>query len=462
MYTARTIVDHARSIADLQETKFISYDDEVNFLNESYKDLYNRYTESSGDYWVIESVLTVSIANQAPNSNGWGWLIDLPADFYKLRSVSWGSGGQWFPAQSFSLSQRDYSPTTPVYRLRNNQLWVLSITQPQIKIEYYPPPETITLPGETLDFCSTLTEFQRLSVIYPYYLSEQQSMLYVSGNDIKIESLLTNTTLVLFTSVNAKTYVTYYKGYIYWIESGNIYRASTDYVSTLVPGAAIVSGGANTRLWIFRDKIYYTNASATLSANLDGTGSATYQSAVLNYLCPLRNTSIAYLDNSNNLFVDGVAVTGFSYIGLSSDTVYLYGQSSFGVLTRLTLSAANLITAQDQIATDISYIGTAINDDYLPIKSIENINIQALSIILDFAFDYPTNEVYEIMSYSSALKYLSKNTDTEKYTIVKSQLDDADTGLWKRFLNVNARDEYQVYRINNDYNSPSRWPYGAY
>jgi len=62
-------------------------------------------------------------------------------------------------------------------------------------------------------------------------------------------------------------------------------------------------------------------------------------------------------------------------------------------------------------------------------------------------FDYPTNEVNELMSYQMAVYFLRKQTDQAKIALVAA----AVARLWDRFYSVNKRDEYQSTRINNSY-----------
>src|SRR5512134_228763 len=115
-YTARGLVDQARSIADLQNSKNITYADEVNLLNEAYREMYSRYTESSGDYYLEEYLFTIDSSMVDPTQpNGTAYLVDLPEDFYKIRFLDFALGGNWYPADIFSSSQRNMVPNRPRY-----------------------------------------------------------------------------------------------------------------------------------------------------------------------------------------------------------------------------------------------------------------------------------------------------------------------------------------------------------
>jgi len=153
MSTAKKLVTDARSVADLQNTQTISYNDTVTLINESWRTLYSAYTESDGDFWVKEVVITPDTSMIDPN-NPYAYLIPLPTDFYKIRSLSWNTGTQWTPVQRFSMSQRDMIVGVPLYRIKNDVLWVIGSqgTVPTLKLDYYIPPVIVTLPKDDLPF----------------------------------------------------------------------------------------------------------------------------------------------------------------------------------------------------------------------------------------------------------------------------------------------------------------------
>jgi hypothetical protein len=73
--------------------------------------------------------------------------------------------------------------------------------------------------------------------------------------------------------------------------------------------------------------------------------------------------------------------------------------------------------------------------------------VLAQSMVLDYVFDYPSNEVNEILAYICAIAYVRKQGDQTMMGLLTARL----TELWDLFWSVNKRDEYQFQRINNDY-----------
>lgn len=449
------LIAEARDIADLQNTRFVSYSDELRAVNEAYRDLYNRYTESQGEYFVSEFLTTLDASMLDPNSYGQGYLVPLPADFYKLRTVSWNTGGQWYPVQSFAMSQRDFAGVNPMYRLKNNTLWIISAMAVQIKISYYVPPVTLTAPDDPLSFFTDLSDFAKLSLRDVSFVDVNQTALYASGNDVKASSLTTGVTATLVTSVTPSKPV-YYRGYVYYISAGNIWRMPTDLATSLGAAAQIVTDGGITDLSVFDSKIYFRNATDAKSANLDGSSVTTLIVAGAGF-CKLQGKLTYYGSNVYKDFLPITGLTAGTIVTIASDNVYLYVLYSTLDLYRFTITGT---VASDPllVATDVSGLAQHViegSPNYLMLtnnggsSADAQIYFTARSMIEDTLLDYPTNDVYEILAYSSAIYYVRKNSDDKKMALVNTRL----TELWMRFNDVNQRDEYQPYRINNDYNN---------
>src|SRR6478736_1065382 len=136
-YTASQIIREARSLSDFQNAETITYEDELQLINEAYRDIYNRYTESDGDYWVNEVIIDLGSQYLDPNAQN-AYLIPLPSDFYKIRWVSYKNNTMWSPVNRFSTADRDDWPGVPMYRIKNDDLWIISPlgSIPQIKMGY--------------------------------------------------------------------------------------------------------------------------------------------------------------------------------------------------------------------------------------------------------------------------------------------------------------------------------------
>lgn len=439
-YTARQLIDRARSYAAIQNTQFISYSDEVALLNEAYRDLYSRYTESDGDYWSIERIITPTPADIDPNNPN-AYLITLPTDFLKIRALSYSNGNSWAPVQRFSMADRDDNPSRPRYRLKNSTLWVIGgIPFAQLKLDYYPIQPVITAPDVDIPLALQEQVYTYQTISSHYYDDTLQAFFYVIGNTIKIEDLRTNTTVSVYTGTNPIDSIVYKAGYVYWRDTvtKNIYRCVTDLVTTLVP-VSIKASVEN--FSIQGNYIYYSTATDTRRCGLAGGADVQLQVyASLDYLLLGAN----YLYISGGVVYLNAVSTAINATAIATDGTYIFLQNPTGSLDRYNI-AAGVLTFVDNIGANVQSIGNALSDNYLSIVTPESVTAQ--SMVLDYVFDYPSNEVNEILAYICAIAYVRKQGDQTMMGLLTARL----TELWDLFWSVNKRDEYQFQRINNDY-----------
>lgn len=467
-YTARELITQADGIADLQNAEFISYDEKIQALNESYRDLYNQYTENQGDYWVLSTDYQMDDTNVVPDTNNWWYYLPLPDDFYKLHTVSWNSGGNWFNVDSFPESLRNNPNSYPRYRIKNDKLWIICNGRYQIRMEYYPPPQVITAPADPISYFPNATDYSLNSVIYPSFVDKNDTILYTKSGGFVIYAQSPSDNYeehTIYTDVGAVLYPQYSKGYVYWAVGVNIYRAPTDLVTSLAaPTTLITNGSPITNFTVIDDFIYYNDGSNLRRSTVTGSGITIVSAGAYSNVTKLNNT-ITYISGSSVLY-GGVAVTGIpgTLVSISSDNVNLYAISTINGINTLIKcifdSLTTSITSYATLTTGVNYIGSQIVTGATIVTKTDStatINqITGVSTYDNTVLDYPTTEVNEIIAYSSALFYVRKATDDKKMAVIKSRLDE----LWNRFVNsVMDRDEYQTYPINSHYNQRGTWPY---
>jgi len=458
IFDAVTLVRNARSIADLQGTQFVTYEDTANALNESYREIYNRYTESDSDFWIAEVVIEPTQEMVDPNANN-AYLIPLPDDFYKLRTVSW-SNGQWIPMNRFSMSERDSFTGIPMYSIRNNYLWVIGNSIGQIKIAYYTPMETVTVPAEPVALTPETAPNMR-NVTSMFWDDLSQTLYYIySGVTVKSYDPASGTTTTLYTSVNTKTGIAYAGGHVYWRDSVANTVLSAPLAATLVPVSLGLTGVLNFTLYPTTGKLYYATASATFSATLTGSGSAQVLAATSSDYLVYQGTPCWIA--SGLVVVDGTP-SAVAASRLLTDGVWLYVLDSNGTLSRYSL-VDDVMTLSDTVASSLSLVGSGVSFSSqrvpqspefgalwlaAPYVPTLDYSYQAVvqSLTRNTVFDYPTIEVNELMSYQMAVYFLRKQTDQAKIGLVAASVE----RLWERFYSVNKRDENQVARINNSY-----------
>ena len=195
MTTASALIERARSLSDLVNSKFITYEDELSSLNESYRDIYSWLCNNSDDYFVKEFYTTI-IQND-PNDPTIA-LVSLPDDFYKLRFIDYQYQGLWNRVRKYSTEARDSIPGSPQYRFYGKDLRIIGLNpygaNGRLRLTYYPPADVITLPEYAFEYCTSVAAFNKSLVNAPIYTSQGNSLIYVyNGTSIRVESIDSNT-----------------------------------------------------------------------------------------------------------------------------------------------------------------------------------------------------------------------------------------------------------------------------
>lgn len=460
-YNALGLIQTARSLADLQNSKNITYRDQLDLINESYRDLYSRYTESDGDYFVSEYVFSLSTAWVDPTvTNGSNFLVPLPDDFYKIRYLDYQYGGQWFPVDVFSTSQRDFLPGPPRYRIKNSKLWLILSpgSAASFRLAYYTPPAVVSAPDDPKVYGAAIPAYNKPLATRPVFVAQGNTLVYVyNGTAITAESLDSQITTVLFTAAGAVTWLTYWKGYLYWIQGGNILRAPTDLTTSPLVPVTVVNTANVTDLSVVGDRLYWYNGTNTIRGNLDGSGQVVlFAGQSVDYTLVGAALPVYLTASPGNLTVNGVVVLS-NILRVQSDGTYLYSLDTLGNLSRLTLSAVGAVTLSELLVPGVETVGP-VAAGFIPAQMSVDSGLAALSVAPNTQFPFPTNEVNEILQYLCAVGFARKALDMPKVTALQAKLD-GPGGLWDRFWAVNKRDEYQFQRVNDAYQStvPGIW-----
>lgn len=136
-YTTKDIVNRAAQLADLENSDFISWNENVNLLNECWQKIYQHLIDN-GDKTFIKEFETVA-------SNK----IFLPKDFYELFSVELVPSCRQITRKA--KSESDYSLT---YDIENNVLTLYGTCPEKVRVKYFPLPQTLTLKANTKDINS--------------------------------------------------------------------------------------------------------------------------------------------------------------------------------------------------------------------------------------------------------------------------------------------------------------------
>lgn len=132
MYKASEIVNYAKSLADLQNSQFITWGDSIRMLNIAYKRVYQDMI-NNGDLTYLKEVALTGARNA---------LYELPEDFYQLAMISDTTGIE-IPKLPLSRSDSDFG-----YEIKNGTLYLQGVKSNTIVMKYYPTPDMITYKKE--------------------------------------------------------------------------------------------------------------------------------------------------------------------------------------------------------------------------------------------------------------------------------------------------------------------------
>lgn len=450
---ASDIAARGLSLADLANAKFITTNDRNNSLNESWRDLYSDITDSDDDYYVETVLLPWSSAISIDNL---AYAMPVPDNCYKIRSVEYPDPqGIWQAMHRFPMSERNKPGPQMMYRWRGNQLWLVvasTINPPQnIRLTYYPSPRRLNAPDSPIEFGKSLSEAARGDATWPFFASEKEAMLWMSGTTLYAQTK-TSAPIALNAAIGGATHVAYNKGYIFYARSAQVWRTASELAAVITP-VALVGPVNATALAIIRQQLYYYNSVAAdwyVTALTGGAGAALGLGAV-SWLTGYQG-GLAYLSGGAITVPAGV-VPGITATALGSDGGdVLYYMDAPG-LHRLVLDGLTVVS-DEIIDADVGGIGLASNG-FIPATGYTSATIKAIDGSEDTLLEYPTNLVPEVLAYQFAIDCKRKQDPTgasaQALMLRKAELRDT-------MLKALKRDEYQLERINNAYARRVQYP----
>lgn len=158
--TGQDIILKARRIADIVNSKFISDEEALDYLNEAYKSYYDKIIGTATDWLLQEYSVPADEIREYTDGNRVYWMIQPPEDMYKLRGLSVRVGGfrrdlRMFPKlEEFTFPECSYRLTT------DNKIKIINpspIDKSSVVIGYYRPPTEIKTTENAASFTSEKT-----------------------------------------------------------------------------------------------------------------------------------------------------------------------------------------------------------------------------------------------------------------------------------------------------------------
>jgi hypothetical protein len=472
MMTATQIISRARFVSELPSSKFVSHFDELQSLNEAWKQIYAALMDNDDDFYVNETTFAFTAALLVANTTQ-EYLSPLPEDFLRDRYLDFRGNFDWTPIRKFPLSMKDLNPAIPYYRIKNSSLWVIgsngNTSNFTVRMGYYPRVATITAPQAALPYGTSYAPNLFALVTAPGYSPYLQQIVYAyNAIGIRSESITSNTVtapVALFTEATVVTNIVYYKGTLYYIRGGLIWYKATDLTVLFVAPTQATTPAGVTSFFIINNTIYYTNATQIRSCDLTG-GTDTLISATVAVSVAVTSiggiTTVFYTTAAGLLgsIVNAVSLATTLYAttisDVQSDGTNLYVRDTGKQLRKLVLAfppaALITVTSDTLVDTDVLDMGQPIYDAgqtppifIIPLITAEGQKLLGFDASIDYPFTYPNNLVPEIMAWQCALDWLtSQGLPTAAHETRIST-------MWDTFRKMIRRDDYSVERIRNMY-----------
>ena len=470
-YTTKDIVNRAKQLADLNNSDFISWNENINLLNENWQKIYQQLIDN-GDKTFIKEFETVSLNK-----------IKLPCDFYQLFSV------ELIPScRQILRKAKSESESSLTYDIENDYLILYGTVSEKIRIKYIPIPQTLTLQNETKDIdsdfsnvYSSVLENEELKFM-DCYKNKYLFLKKTNGTDICNMYIFNKDTNEIKKITNDISYeITYavigYKNIVYFTSYDKSAKTYSIYVIRDGYVTAELGGMSTSPSLLKRDKdvgaIYienklmniFINDNTPLFPNIDNLdvvlseGIGTFMSFTNDYislLLPITN------EKSENKWIQlDVDLTTTPYVatkttpfeGLDFGEAYTYKRYS------------NVINGKVCISTkDMFYVdgyGLFNNDEYevIGVNDLNNDEGYGISIIdtyntnhvllhshfVDTLLLYPNNIYFSFMAILLAISYkIKQNADV---TVLSTKYGEMEA----QYFDSLSRDVNNVVRITNVY-----------
>ncbi len=147
------IVKRAQQIADLENSSFISWAENVNLLNEAFRDIYQKAINANVKYWLKDWILKDG-EKMGENATRY----KLPSDFYTLYSINETVTNRNLFRKSMNECADGFK-----YDIENGYLIVYGATRKDVLVKYYKAPAKLYYKGEGIETGADLKNSGRTS-----------------------------------------------------------------------------------------------------------------------------------------------------------------------------------------------------------------------------------------------------------------------------------------------------------
>jgi hypothetical protein len=429
-YKTSDIIKRARQLADLENSDFISYEENLMLINECYNKLYEKLINHNDKAFIKSVNLTGFSAGENKT------VYELPADFWQLYGVRASVSNIPIPRKAQSESD-----TTNSYDIENDNLVIYgNRIADTLILDYWQRPPMLTYPrkAQRLDLPKIFSAYNDKAIIYD---SDNLTYKLVDLDGNLIFDFNVNSNFMSVVGKNAAAIMYIGLGLPYTID---IYRKGIQTQDTTVYSA-----------WVNHGVIYYAKYT-------DPTAAEIYtQNNVLAYTAHLPAGISRFLFAGKDFVLAEVSGALKAYYlddtGATVETVEtdIKARANFPILYEgdniYFIDADDNITCYDMSAREFY----TINDDYdaecLAWQGENsgygyiNSSGALCSFYPDTVLDFTHNFYFTLLAYYLAIAYKAKqNADSTALQQLAAEAEE-------HFYDTIGRDAYNVTRIRNHY-----------
>ena len=170
-YTTSDIIKRAQELADLQNSDFITWAENMHLLDESYKKLYQEAINANDKYYIQTiTVNDLTVAERRDKEVRYY----LPEDFYQLQSLIISGSSEVVLKKALTESNSSMR-----YDIINNTLILYGgVESKNLIINYYPVPKTLTIKAPEVQVSIPGIELDCLKTKYLIYREEEANFTF--------------------------------------------------------------------------------------------------------------------------------------------------------------------------------------------------------------------------------------------------------------------------------------------
>ncbi|VVB60766.1 Uncharacterised protein [uncultured archaeon] len=323
-YKASQIINRAKQIADLENSSYISWAENMSLLNEAYMKMYQQAINHNDRNYLS----TLQISNSKNNTG-----TDLPDDFYQLYDIRETKTGKNILRQS-----KNDDPHALRYDIINHQIVLYGSVPGDVTARYFPHPQTISIPCDDIEITNQSDSYGTLLTCYDSWY------LYVKASS-------SGATFTVYDNNKEKSILS-------WTDTNMTSTATTNMFGCLgVDGAIIIDSSLK-----ISDIINFSNTSTILSYN--------YLS-----ISPIRR------EDGKIFYIKNFALYNLNSLGTEVNVSYInfFDLNNYNFVSRTSGVSTNLIgvTWSDSLSLFVvtGYSGVILTGD----SDIEHLYLSGLS-----------------------------------------------------------------------------------